>query len=129
MWENFLSMNIFKRVIKKDEKIWENNPIAQLLLFVPAGMVSRILMIPMVIFMLPSLLLGKNIQRIWLRFLLIVQHTISLSFWYFVSDYIFPDLINLPYYMEIPLCLFLVYFNFKTTITTLTNETISEYGI
>ena len=72
---------------KKDEDRWENNPIAQMLIFMPASIISSILSIPLIILALPISILSDKSQSAGMRFLLRLQHTLSLSFWYFVQEY------------------------------------------
>lgn len=119
---------MIKRLIKTDEKLWGDNPIAEILIYTPAGIVTSILILPLIILAIPSLLFGKSFQNFTMRFLITIQHTIGLSFWYLVSDYFFPDLIAFPTYIEIPICLLVVFLNFKVTISTLTNETLNKYN-
>ncbi len=119
---------MIKRFVKKDEKLWEDNPLAKILIYTPAVIITQLLVLPLVVMTVPFMLFGKSFQNSIIKFLLTIQHTIGLSFWYFVSDNFFPDLIPLPFYYEIPLCLLFVYFNFKVTITTFTNETLNKYN-
>ena len=111
---------------KNEEDRWENNPIAQLLIFTPATIVSTILIIPCIILSLPLTLFPDNIQTIGMRFLLRVNHTISLSFWYFIQEYYLPDVIPIPFNIEVFLVLAGVYYGFRKTINELVNETLEE---
>ena len=113
---------------KNEEERWENNPIAQLLIFTPAQIVSSILIIPCIILALPFTILPNNIQTIGVRFLLRVQHTISLSFWYFVQEYYLPDILPIPFNIEVFLVLAGVYYGFRKTINELVNETLEKQG-
>ena len=85
---------------KKDEDRWENNPIAQMLIFMPASIISPILNIPCVILALPLSMLSNKSQVVGMRFLLRLQHTLSLSFWYFVQEYYLPDILPIPFKYE-----------------------------
>lgn len=118
---------MIKRFVKKDEKLWEDNSLAKILIYTPAVIITQLLVLPFIILAVPFMLFGKSFQNSIIKFLLTIQNTIGLSFWYFISDYFFPDLIPLPFYFEIPLCLLVVYFNFKVTISTLTNKTLNKY--
>ena len=109
---------------KKEEDHWKTNPIAQLLIFTPASVVSSILIIPCIILALPLNLFPNNIQIVGMRFLLRLQHTISLSFWYFVQEYYLPDVIPIPFNIEVILVLVGVYYGFSKTINELVNEMI-----
>jgi hypothetical protein len=117
-----------KRLIRKDEKIWEDNPLAQILLYAPAGIITSILIFPLVLLSLPIGLFNRKSQHLIMKVLLTIQNTIGLSFWYFVSAYFFPDIIEFPYYADIPICLLFVYVNFKETIGTLTKESLEKGG-
>lgn len=119
---------MIKRLVKKDEKLWEGNPLAAILIYTPAAIITQILVLPLTILAMPLMLFGRSVQNFVMKFLLTLQNTIGLSFWYFVCDYFFPDLIALPYYFEIPLCLLVVYLNFKVTISTLTNESLFKFN-
>ena len=113
---------------KNEEERWENNPIAQLLIFMPASIISSILIIPCIILALPFTIFPNNIQTIGVRFLLRVQHTISLSFWYFVQEYYLPDILPIPFNIEVFLVLAGVYYGFRKTINELVNETLEKQG-
>lgn len=117
-----------KRLVGKDEKIWEDNPLAKILLYAPAGIITSILVFPLIILSLPIGLFNRKSQYHIIKVLLTIQNTVGLSFWYFISDYFFPEIIALPYYIEIPICLLFVYVNFKETIGTLTKESIEKGG-
>ena len=113
---------------KREEERWQDNPIAQLLIFTPAVVFSSILMVPCVILSLPLLLLPKKIQKLGMKLLLILQNTISLSFWYFIGQFIFPGVIELPMYVDYLIVLIGVYFGFIKTINKNVNETLEKQG-
>ena len=113
---------------KKDEDIWENNPIAQMLIFIPASIISSILSIPCIILALPLSILSNKSQAVGVRFLLRLQHTLSLSFWYFVQEYYLPDIIPIPFKYELILVLCGVYYGFNKTINEMVNETLEKQG-
>ena len=113
---------------KKEEDHWKTNPIAQLLIFTPASIVSSILIIPCIILALPLNLFPNNIQIVGMRFLLRLLHTISLSFWYFVQEYYLPDVIPIPFNIEVILVLVGVYYGFSKTINELVDETLEKQG-
>lgn len=115
-----------KRLIKRDEILWNNNPIARILIYLPAKIISSILAFPLIILSLPAALLGKQSEIRWVRILLEIQHTVSLSFWYFIGDAILPSVLNIPGHIKALFILVVTYFNFKHTIKTLTNETLSK---
>ena len=118
-----------RRLVKRNEKLWVNNPIAQILIYIPASIIASVLTIPLIILALPSSIFGFQIEKKWTRLLITLQHSISLSFWYFIGDFLFPSLIELNILIETTLVVLLTYVNFRNTITTLTNETISKtYG-
>ena len=112
--------------VKKEEDIWENNPIAQILIFMPASIISSILMIPCIILALPLTILPEKTQTISMRFLLRILHTVSLSFWYFVQEYYLPDIIPIPFKLELILVLCGVYYGFNKTINQLVDETLEK---
>lgn len=114
---------------KREEDSWQNNPIASLLIFTPAIFISSVLTIPCIILSLPLLLLPTNLQKIGVQFLLRLQNTISLSFWYFIGQFIFPDVIQLPYFIDTLLVLIGVYFGFSKTINKNVNETLIKQGL
>ena len=110
----------------REEERWQDNSIAQLLIFTPAAVVSSILMLPCVILSLPLLLLPKGIQKLGMKLLLILQNTISLSFWYFIGQFVFPDVIELPMHIDYLIVLIGVYFGFRKTINKNVNETLEK---
>jgi hypothetical protein len=122
-------MKILKSIFKREEKRWENNPIAQLLIFMPAMLLSSILSIPLMILSIPLLIFSAKFQKISIKFLLRLQHTISLSCWYFIGQYIFPNVIEFPFYLDIILVLGGVYFGFKNRINKMVNETLIKQGL
>ena len=113
---------------KKDEDRWENNSIAQILIFIPASIISSILSIPCIILALPISVLSNKFQSACMRFLLRLQHTLSLSFWYFVQEYYLPDIIPIPFKYELILVLCGVYYGFNKTINEMVNETLEKQG-
>jgi|TARA_B110000908_G_C10195405_1_gene422652 hypothetical protein len=113
---------------EKEEDRWQNNPIAQLLLFMPATFISSILIIPCLILSLPLTILPAKFQKNGMQFLLRVQNTISLSFWYFVGKWLFSDDEQMPFYFDTILVLIGVYFGFKKTINKNVNETLEKSG-
>jgi len=117
-------MSFFKR----EEVVWKDNPVAETLLYGPAIIITTILSIPLFIISLPILIFNKKTQRVLMRFLLSVQHTIGLSFWYFAKEYFFPDILTIPLYIEIPVVLLSVYFGFKNSINILVEESIVKFG-
>jgi len=84
--------------------------------------------IPCIILALPLNLFPINIQIVGMRFLLRLQHTISLSFWYFVQEYYLPDVIPIPFNIEVILVLVGVYYGFSKTINELVDETLEKQG-
>ena len=68
----------------------KDNPIFSLLVFSPATVISSILIIPGVVLTLPLLLFKKKIQNIGLKFMLYVQHSISLSV-FFIAEEVLVD--------------------------------------
>ena len=113
---------------KREEDRWQNNPIASLLIFTPAIFISSILTVPCIILSLPLLILPPNLQKIGVQFLLRLQNTISLSFWYFVGKWLFSDDEQMPFYFDTILVLIGVYFGFKKTINKNVNETLEKSG-
>ena len=113
---------------KREEDRWQNNPVASLLIFTPAMFISSILTIPCIILSLPLLILPLTLQKIGVQFLLRLQNTISLSFWYFVGQFIFPGVIQLPFFIDTLLVLIGVYFGFRKTINKNVNETLEKQG-
>ena len=67
----------------------------------PASIISSILIIPCIILALPLSILPNKTQTVGMRFLLRIQHTVSLSFWYFVQEYYLPDIIPIPFKLEL----------------------------
>ena len=115
-------------MFKREENRWKKNPIASLLIFTPAIFISSILTIPCIILSLPLMILQSNLQKIGVQFLLRLQNTISLSFWYFVGQFIFPGVIQLPFFIDTLLVLIGVYFGFRKTINKNVNETLEKQG-
>ena len=127
------NMGLFHRIFnkikfKREENRWENNPFAQLILLIPASIISSILIIPCIILSLPLMILPTNLQKKGVQFLLRVQNTISLSFWYFVKGFYFPDVFKLPFYIDIILVLIVVYFGFNKFINKNVDETLAKQG-
>lgn len=58
-------------------------------MFTPATVISSILIIPGVLLTLPLLLFKKKIQNIGIKFLLYVQHSVSLSAYFIAEEMIF----------------------------------------
>ena len=114
------------KLFVRQEKRWENNPIAKSLLYIPASIISSILILPLTILMLPFLIFNKKVQKGVLRFLLYIQHTVSLSFWYFIIEFLFPNTILYSIWIKYPFTLIFVYVGFKKTIECLVNETIDK---
>jgi hypothetical protein len=61
-------MGLFHRIFnkikfKREENRWENNPFAQLILLIPASIISSILIIPCIILSLPLMILPTNLQK------------------------------------------------------------------
>mgnify|MGYP001127726000 FL=1 len=126
-------MGLFHRIFnkikfKREENRWENNPFAQLVLLIPASIISSILIIPCIILSLPLMILPTKLQKKGVQFLLRVQNTISLSFWYFVKEFYFPDVFKLPFYIDILLVLIVVYFGFNKFINKNVDETLAKQG-
>tara|TARA_B100000795_G_C22522519_1_gene331929 strand:- start:119 stop:502 length:384 start_codon:yes stop_codon:yes gene_type:complete len=120
--------NKLKSIFKREETRWQNNSIAKILLFTPAMILSSVLTIPCIMLSLPLLILPIKYQKNGVQFLLRLQHTASLSLWYFVGVYLFPGVIKVPFYFDIILVLFGVYFGFKNTINKMVNETLEKQG-
>tara|TARA_B110000902_G_scaffold128809_1_gene150085 strand:- start:1602 stop:1988 length:387 start_codon:yes stop_codon:yes gene_type:complete len=126
-------MGLFHRLFnkikfKREENRWENNPFAQLVLLIPASIISSILIIPCIILSLPLMILPTKLQKKGVQFLLRVQNTISLSFWYFVKEFYFPDVFKLPFYIDILIVLIVVYFGFNKFINKNVDETLAKQG-
>lgn len=126
-------MGLFHRIFnkikfKREENRWENNPFAQLILLIPASIISSILIIPCIILSLPLMILPTKLQKKGVQFLLRVQNTISLSFWYFVKEFYFPDVFKLPFYIDILIVLIVVYFGFNKFINKNVDETLAKQG-
>ena len=126
-------MGLFHRIFnkikfKREENRWENNPFAQLVLLIPASIISSILIIPCIILSLPLMILPKKQKKKGVQFLLRVQNTISLSFWYFVKEFYFPDVFKLPFYIDILIVLIVVYFGFNKFINKNVDETLAKQG-
>jgi len=126
-------MGLFHRIFnkikfKREENRWENNPFAQLILLIPASIISSILIIPCIILSLPLMILPTNLQKKGVQFLLRVQNTISLSFWYFAKEFYFPDVFKLPFYIDILIVLVVVYFGFNKFINKNVDETLAKQG-
>ena len=126
-------MGLFGRIFnkikfKREENRWENNPFAQLILLIPASIISSILIIPCIILSFPLMILPTKLQKKGVQFLLRVQNTISLSFWYFVKEFYFPDVFKLPFYIDIILVLVVVYFGFNKFINKNVDETLAKQG-
>tara|TARA_B100000795_G_scaffold246515_1_gene212247 strand:- start:363 stop:746 length:384 start_codon:yes stop_codon:yes gene_type:complete len=115
-----------KSIFKREESRWQNNSVAKILIFTPAMIFSSILMIPCMILSLPLFILPTKYQKIGVQFLLRLQHTVSLSLWYFLGQYLFPGVIKFPFYFDIILVLLGVYFGFKNTINKMVNETLEK---
>lgn len=112
----------------KEEDRWKDNPLAQMLIFAPAAIISQLLVLPFVIIALPLTIFSNTIQLIGMRFFLRLQHTISLSFWYFLAEYYYPDLLPLPFWIESIFVLVGVYIGFNKIINDLVNETLIKQG-
>ena len=122
-------MKILKKIkFKREEVRWQNNPIAQLILLIPASIISSILIIPCIILSFPLMILPTKLQKKGVQFLLRVQNTISLSFWYFIKDFYFPDVFRLPFHIDIILVLVVVYFGFNKFINKNVDETLANQG-
>ena len=126
-------MGLFHRIFnkikfKREENRWENNPFAELVLLIPASIISSILIIPCIILSLPLMILPTKLQKKGVQFLLRVQNTISLSFWYFVKEFYFPDVFKLPFYIDILIVLIVVYFGFNKFINKNVDETLAKQG-
>ena len=116
------------KLFVRQEKRWEENSIARLLLYIPASIISSVLVLPLTILVLPFLMFNKKIQKGVSKFLLHIQHTISLSFWYFIIEILFPNTMRFPIWIEYPLTLIFVYISFKKTIECMANESLSKAG-
>ena len=126
-------MGLFHRIFnkikfKREENRWENNPFAELVLLIPASIISSILIIPCIILSLPLMILPTKLQKKGVQFLLRVQNTISLSFWYFVKEFYLPDLFKIPFYIDILIVLIVVYFGFNKFINKNVDETLAKQG-
>ena len=117
------------KLFVRQEKRWEENPIARLLIYIPASIISSVLVLPLTILTLPFLVFNKKIQKSVLKFLLYIQHIISLSFWYFIIDILFPNIMRFPIWIEYPITLIIVYIGFKKTIGCFANESLSKTGL
>ena len=119
---------MIKRFVKKDEKLWEDNPLAKTLIYTPAVIITQLLVLPLVVMTVPFMLFGKSFQNSIIKFLLTIQNTIGLSFWYFVQEYYLPDILPIPFNIEVFLVLAGVYYGFRKTINELVNETLEKQG-
>lgn len=115
-----------KRLINRGEILWDNNPIAKILIYLPASIISSILIIPLIILSTPATFLGKKSEIRWVGILLEIQQTVSLSFWYFIGDMVFPSVLNIPGHIKVLIILVITYFNFKLTIKTLANNSLTK---
>ena len=124
-----LVKNIIKtKLFERQEKRWENNPIAKFLLYMPASIISSILVLPMALLSIPFLIFNKKTQKAVLTLLLNLQHMMSLSFWYFIIDILFPNTMGMPFWVGYPLTLVFVYIGFKKTIKCMVNESLTKAG-
>ena len=124
-----LVKNIIKtKLFERQEKRWENNPIAKFLLYMPASIISSILVLPMALLSIPFLIFNKKTQKAVLTLLLNLQHMMSLSFWYFIIDILFPNTMVMPFWVGYPLTLVFVYIGFKKTIKCMVNESLTKAG-
>ena len=117
------------KLFVRQEKRWENNPIAKSLLYIPASIISSILILPLTILILPFLIFNKKVQKGVLKFLLYIQHTVSLSFWYFIIDFLFPNTVLYSIWIKYPFTLIFVYVGFKKTIESMVNESLEKIFI
>lgn len=120
------------KLFKRSEERWKDNEFARLFFFVPASLISGILVVPMTIISLPLTLFKNNTQRNIMKFLLRLTHSISLSFWYFIADFYGFDFefvfsIPLPVYVEYSILIGGTYFAWKNTINNLVQETLDKY--
>jgi len=90
-----------------EKKTLKDNYVFALLIFTPATLISSILVIPLIIIALPFLIFPRNVQDKVTKFLLYIQHSVSLSCFYvfeevawdyFFNDIIWPDSFN---YMDV----------------------------
>jgi hypothetical protein len=118
-----------KRFIRRGEKIWSDNPIARLLIYAPASIIASILSVPMILLAIPFTIFGRRVEKKCTAILITIQHSISLSFWYFVADFIFPSIIPFHPLVNCFVIITLTFINFRTTINSLTDETLQKvYG-
>ena len=121
--------SMFKtKLFVRQEKRWENNPIAQVLLYIPASIISSILVLPMILLSIPFLIFNKKTQKTVFSILLYLQHMMSLSFWYFIFDILFPNTTTISIWISYPLTLAFVYISFKKTIECMVNESLARAG-
>ena len=124
-----LVKNILKtKLFERQEKRWEKNPIAKFLLYIPASIISSILILPMALLSIPFLIFNKKTQKAILTLLLNLQHMMSLSFWYFIMDIFSPNTMGVPFCFGYPLTLAFVYIGFKKTINCMVNESLTKVG-
>ena len=116
------------KLFVRQEKRWENNPIAKIFLYIPASIISSILVLPLILISIPFLIFNKKIQKAVCTFLLYLQHMISLSFWYFIIDFLFPNPITKSIWIAYPFTLVFVYISFKKTIECMVNESLAKVG-
>ena len=124
-----LVKNILKtKLFERQEKRWENNPIAKFLLYTPASIISSILVLPMTLLSIPFLIFNKKTQKAVLTLLLNLQHMMSLSFWYFFMDILFSNTMGVTFWVGYSITLAFVYIGFKKTIKCMVNESLTKAG-
>lgn len=79
------------RNLFNDDKLLKENPILSLLIFTPAGIISSLLSVPFMVLSFPFLIFKKQTQVILMRFLLFIQHSLSLGGLYVIEEIIFKD--------------------------------------
>ena len=109
---------------KKHTHRLRNNPVAQIFIFLPASVISTILVIPLTILALPLIIFPEKIQTSVMRFLLRIQHTLSLSCFYFLSKYFLEGYDF--YAIEEIFLLYYVYNGYNKEINEMVNETLEK---
>ena len=110
----------FIRNLFNDDKLLKENPFFSLLIFAPAGLISSFLSIPFMVLSFPILIFNQQTQFILMRFLLYIQHSMSLGGLYVIEEIIFKDFQF--YDIIIGSCFALI--SFRKSIKSMVEETL-----